>query len=90
MAPSSPSNSSSSLPAGRRRRAVTDLERQAIRKRNREHPPARQSELIAWFEQDTGHKLNQSQISKIISKQFEHLDSADTKKDKSDDMARLY
>lgn len=83
MALSSPSNSSSSLPAGRRRRAVTDLERQTIRKRNREHPPARQSELIAWFEQDTGHKLNQSQISKIISKQFEHLDSTDTKKTKS-------
>jgi hypothetical protein len=78
------SNSSSSSSAGQRRRAFTNLERQAIRKRNREHPPANQSELITWFQQETGHKLNQSQISKIISKQFEqHLDSADTKKDKS-------
>jgi hypothetical protein len=60
------SSSSSSLKTGQRRRAATNLERQSIRKRQQEHP-AGQNELIQWFKQETGHDLNQSIISKILS-----------------------
>ena len=58
-----------------KRRAITDLERQSIRKRQREHPARAatyQSELIKWFKQETGHELNQSSISKILSSKYEY------------------
>ncbi|TQS38554.1 hypothetical protein Golomagni_00936 [Golovinomyces magnicellulatus] len=51
------------------------------RKRKREHP-GHQSELIAWFKSRYDHTLNQSQVSKILSSSYDHLDSLDTKKDK--------
>jgi hypothetical protein len=76
------SSSSSSKPS-QKRRAITDLERQSIRKRQREHPATHQSELIKWFKQETGHELNQSSISKILSSKYEYLDSLDIKKDKN-------
>lgn len=66
---------------GRKRKAVTDAQRQALRKRKREHP-GHQSELIAWFKSQYDHTLNQSQVSKILSSSYDHLDSLDTKKDK--------
>jgi hypothetical protein len=76
-----PSSSSLSKPS-QKRRAITDLERQTIRKRQREHPAAYQSDLIEWFKQETGHDLNQSSISKILSSKYKYLDSLDIKKDK--------
>jgi hypothetical protein len=76
------SSSSSSLKPSQKRRAITDLERQSIRKRQQEHPAAHQSELIEWFKKATGHELNQSSISKILSSKYECLDSLDIKKDK--------
>jgi hypothetical protein len=57
----------------KKRRAFTDLERRNIRQRYVEHPGP-QSALISWFAAETGHKINQSQISKILSKAYEYLD----------------
>ncbi|RKF77351.1 CENP-B-like protein 2, partial [Golovinomyces cichoracearum] len=54
--------------------------RQALRKRKREHPGL-QSELIAWFKSQYDHTLNQSQVSKILSSSYDHLDYLDTKKE---------
>ena len=69
-----------SLP--RKRRAVTNDERITIRRRNREHPSTYQGELIAWFHQETGHQLDQSQISRILSSKYDFLDNLDPKKTK--------
>ncbi|RKF76489.1 CENP-B-like protein 2 [Golovinomyces cichoracearum] len=67
--------------AGRKRKAVTDAQRQALRKRKREHP-GHQNELIALFKSQYYNTLNQSQVSKIISSSYDHLDFLDTNKDK--------
>jgi Fission yeast centromere protein N-terminal domain len=58
------SQSSQSQP--KRRRAVTDLERQQLRKRHADHPATQQA-LISWFNNETGHILSQAQVSKILS-----------------------
>ena len=76
------SMSSSLSKPSQKRRAITDFERQSIRKRQQQHPAAHQSELIEWFKQETGHELNQSSVSKILSSKYEYLDSLDKKKDK--------
>ena len=57
----------------KKRRAFTDLERRNIRQRYVENPGP-QSALISWFTGETGHQINQSQISKILSKNYEYLD----------------
>jgi hypothetical protein len=75
------SNWSSTVPA--KRKAITDQERLQIRKRAKE-PPRQQGELIKWFYQETGHQLNQSSISKILSSKYEYLDMKDPKKDKKE------
>lgn len=62
----------------RKRRAITDLERRNIRKRNAKQSGP-QSALVLWFYQETGHQLNQSQISKILSTDYAYLDD-DTRK----------
>jgi hypothetical protein len=67
---------SSSAP--KRRRDLTDLERRNIRRRSSEHPGP-QSSLISWFLEETGHRLNQSQISKILSTDYAYLDNDNRK-----------
>jgi hypothetical protein len=57
----------------KRRRAVTALERRNIRQHHTEHPGTQQG-LISWFNAQTGHLLNQTQISKILSLKYSHLD----------------
>jgi hypothetical protein len=66
----------------KRRRAPTDTDRLIIRKRNQTHPPAHQNDLAEWFTQETSHSINQSMISKVLSKKYNYLDSLDTKEDK--------
>jgi hypothetical protein len=66
----------------KRRRALTDADRSIIRKRNQEHPPGHQKELVDWFTATTGHPLNQSQVSKILSSKYDYLDDIHTRKDK--------
>jgi hypothetical protein len=66
----------------KRRRALTDTDRLIIRKRNQEHPPGHQKELVDWFTATTGHPLNQSQVSKILSSTYDYLDGVHTKRDK--------
>ena len=78
---------SGSLPP-KRRRALTDLERRNIRRRFVEYPGP-QSSLISWFYQETGHQLNQSQISKILSPEYAHLDN-DTRRPSQLGSARHY
>jgi hypothetical protein len=57
----------------KRRRALTDHDRREIRKHNSEHPTSQQG-LVDWYYQKTGHPLNQSQISRILSSQYDYLD----------------
>src|ERR1700716_3925701 len=69
-------------PSKKRRKALNDVDRLMIRKRNKIHPLAHQNDLALWFTQETGHEINQEMISKILSKAYDHLDSLDRKKDK--------
>ena len=71
----------------KRRRAVTDLERRNIRRRSIEFPGS-QSALILWFYSETGHQLNQSQISKILSTSYIHLDNESRKASQLESMRR--
>jgi hypothetical protein len=66
----------------KRRRALTDADRLIIRKRNQEHPPGHQKELVDWFTATSGHPLNQSQVSKILSSKYDYLDDVHTRRDK--------
>jgi Fission yeast centromere protein N-terminal domain/Tc5 transposase DNA-binding domain len=66
----------------KKRKGLTDAHRLEIRKRNRTHPPAQQKDLIGWWEEQSGQLLHQSQISRILSSQYDYLDDLDTKKDK--------
>lgn len=58
----------------KRRRVVTDADRARIREHNRLHPSP-QRHLVAWFKYETGHELNQSQVSKILSSDYDYLDT---------------
>jgi len=71
--------SSSNIP--KKRSAVTDDERVRLRKRHKEHP-SQQSDLIKWWQRETGQGLDQSQISRILSAKYDYLDSLDQKQDK--------
>jgi len=65
----------------RKRLAITDLERQNIRRRYATHPST-QPALIAWYAaQPQGRNLTQGQISSVLSEkyQYRYLDS-DTRK----------
>jgi hypothetical protein len=73
MAPNTPR---SSIP--RRRRAITDLERRNIRRRYTEHP-GQQAHLASWFEQQTGYRLGQGQISTILSDKYTYLENDNRK-----------
>ena len=46
------------------------------------HPPAQQNDLADQFTATTGHPLNQSQISKILSPHYDYLDDTYTRKEK--------
>jgi hypothetical protein len=82
MAPLSAASSSSSSSAPKnKRKAITDAERLIIRKRQKEHP-SKQSDLAKWFYNETGHAIDQAQVSKILSSTYNHLDGLDSKKDK--------
>ena len=61
--PSSPLESSEPT---KRRRALTDLNRRNIRRRNSQYPGL-QIGLISWFQEGTGRTLTQGQISGILS-----------------------
>ena len=75
------SNASCSSSIPQKRKAVTDSDRVVLRKRYQEHP-CKQSDLINWFRQETGHKLDQGQVSRILSnKKYDYVDDLD-KKDK--------
>jgi hypothetical protein len=75
------SNTSSSSSIPQKRKGVTDSERAILRKRNKEHP-GKQFELINWFLQEHGHKLDQGQVSRILSSKYDYIDNLDKKKDK--------
>jgi hypothetical protein len=63
----------------RKRLAITDLERQNIRRRYATHPST-QPALIAWYAaQPQGRNLTQGQISSVLSEKYQYLDS-DTRK----------
>ena len=66
----------------KKRRALSDADRLLIRKRNQEHPPSHQNDLITWFYEKTGHQINQSIVSKVLSTKYDYLDPLDAKKDK--------
>ena len=69
----------SNLP--KKRYVLTDTNRFRIRKRN--HNSSRhQSGLVKWWQDEGGNKLDQGQISQILSSKYNYLDSLDKKKDK--------
>ena len=68
----------------KRRRALTNTERLVIRKRNKSHPPAHQQDLADWFTKETGYKINQSMISKILSDTYSYLDNLEKKKEREE------
>jgi Fission yeast centromere protein N-terminal domain len=76
-----PNNTPQSSLIPRKRRAITDLERRNIRRRNTEHP-GQQAHLASWFEQQTGHHLGQGQISTILSDKYTYLDNDNHKPSK--------
>lgn len=45
------------------------------------HPPAQQKDLADQFTTTARHTINQGQISKILSYNFDYLDGAHTQKD---------
>jgi hypothetical protein len=63
-------------------RAFTDTDRLIIQKHNQTHPSVPQKDLAEWFTKETGHEINQSLISKILSKNYDYLDGIDKQKDK--------
>ena len=69
-------------PLPKRRKALTDADRLKIRLYHRQHPKVSQTELATWFTAKSGHNVNQSMISKILSPTFAYLDPQDSKKDK--------
>jgi hypothetical protein len=75
------SNTSPSLGIPQKRKGVTDSERATLRKRYKEHPST-QSDLINWFRQETGHKLDQGQVSRILSSKYDYIDDLDKKRDR--------
>ena len=78
----SAASSSSSLTAPKnKRKAIADTERLMIRKRQKEHP-SKQSDLAKWFYNETGHAIDQAQVSKILSSTYDYLDGLDLKNDK--------
>jgi hypothetical protein len=66
----------------KRRRALTDAGRFLIRKRNQTHPPTQQQDLAEWVAQETGHTINQTIISKVLSSKYDYLDGINARKDK--------
>jgi Fission yeast centromere protein N-terminal domain len=80
MAPLSAASSSLSAPKNKRK-AITDTERLMIRKRQKEYP-SKQIDLAKWFYNETGHAIDQAQVSKILSSTYDFLDGLDLKKDK--------
>jgi hypothetical protein len=82
MAPNTPA--STSLP--QKRQGVSDKERFQIRKHYKDHSGS-QASLIQWFYQQSGHKLNQSQISRILSSKYNYLDETTQKKVKDQQRA---
>jgi hypothetical protein len=54
------------------------LETLNVRRRNESHPGP-QEHLRSWFENETGRKIDQGTVSRILSSKFAHLDS-DTQK----------
>lgn len=58
-----------------KRVTVSDKERFKIRKHAKDHPST-QAKLIEWFYQQSGHRLDQSQMSQILSHKYDYLDAA--------------
>jgi hypothetical protein len=63
---------SSNLP--QKHKAVSDKECFQIHKRSRDYPRS-QVDLIKWFHVQSGHKLDQSQISRILSSKYDYLNN---------------
>jgi hypothetical protein len=61
----------------KRRRAITDSERQAIRQHNITCPGT-QLALVTWFFEETGYTLDQGQVSRILSSKYDSLDTSTT------------
>ena len=62
----------------KRRRAITDAERKALRAQynQADHPKPNSNSLIAWFLNQFGRKLSQSTVSVCLSHQYDHLDDS--------------
>jgi hypothetical protein len=55
----------------KRHRALTHADRLLIQNRNQTHPPVHQKDLTEWFKMETGYKLTQGTISRVLSKTYD-------------------
>jgi hypothetical protein len=58
---------------------ITDIERQQLRKHEKEHPTLTQEGLISWFEQEFGRKISGSSISDTLSNKYSYLDNGEAR-----------
>lgn len=79
--PTPPPGSSTSTPKSvKRRRAITDAQRKALRDHFRANVASRpsQKDLEDWFNNKYDHKISQSSISEILSPKWAYLDEVES------------
>lgn len=58
-----------------KRYAISERQRQALRKKKATNPGLTQQELREWFQHEYGRHISQSSVAESLSKRYEHLDS---------------
>jgi hypothetical protein len=85
---------SSNSPATKKcRRAITDAERKAIRRRWAELPAGdskTHKAIIIWFQETHYHMISQSTVSEILSTKFAYLDTYTLRRRKNSVMTLQY
>ena len=59
-----------------KRKAITALQKEALRARKRQYGSLSQAELAMWFEEVYKRPIAQSSVAEILSSRYEYLDSA--------------
>jgi hypothetical protein len=59
----------------KRRRAMTEADRRAVRRWEQANPKATHEDVIKWFDQEYHHKISQQIVSTTLSTKYDYLDS---------------
>lgn len=62
-------------PSKRRRLAISDSQRRALRQYHQEHQELKHSELAKWFEEQWNRPIGQASISTILSSKYSYVDN---------------